>query len=300
MIKRLLFVSAFSLGLTYLAKAQCTIGPAIASADPGTILPDSATGLPPAYAGNPNGYLTSLDIKTLTDTTVTAEVTPGNFQTVALKIYKMKILNVKVFNPLNPSSETSLPTGFSYAANAGEWVNGGVAPNLTPVTGCVGVSANQIAVQNALNGGPANDGVYPLRIYVDIQFTAPLLFINTPTWISQSTFSSLTPTNENYRLRILNGTSIIEENNNNFKIIGNVPNPFSNNTDILFTLPNSGNVTLKVYNMLGKEVYNTSVVGNTGDNRIPVSAEKLSSGIYLYTLTYNNTTITKKMIVEKN
>ncbi len=108
------------------------------------------------------------------------------------------------------------------------------------------------------------------------------------------------PTNENYRLRILSGTSIIEANNNDFKVVANVPNPFSNNTEVLFTLPNEGNVNLKVYNMLGKEVYNTTVAGNTGDNRIPVSAEKLTSGIYLYTLTYNNTTITKKMIVEKN
>ncbi len=298
MIKRLLFVSAITSGLALTSHAQCTIGSAIANADAGTILPDSATGLPPAYTGNSSGYITSLDIKTLTDTTV--NVGPPVNQTVALKVYKMKIHNVKVFNPNNPSQETALPSGFTYAANAPEWVNGGTAPNLTPVTGCVAVSANQASVQAALNGGPANDGVYPLRIYVDIQFTAPSLFITNPTWISQSPYSDLMPTNEKYRLRILNGTSIIESNNNDFRVIANVPNPFANNTEILFTLPIEGNVNLKVYNMLGKEVYNTSVAGNTGDNRIPVSAEKLTSGIYLYTLTYNNTTITKKMIVDKN
>lgn len=299
MIKRLLFVSAITLGLAYTTQAQCTIGSAIASADPGTILPDSATGLPPAYAGNPNGYITSLDIKTLTDTTASVTIA-GNPQTVALTIYKMKIHNVKVFNPSSPTTETNLPTGFTYASNAAEWVNGGTAPNLTPITGCVAVSANQTAVQTALTGGPASDGVYPLRIYIDIQVTAPSLFITNPTWISQSIYSDLMPTNENYRLRILSGTSIIEANNNDFKVVANVPNPFSNNTEVLFTLPGEGNVNFKVYNMLGKEVYNTTVAGNPGDNRIPVSAEKLTSGIYLYTLTYNNTTITKKMIVEKN
>lgn len=298
MIKRLLSVSAITLVLAYSAKAQCTIGSAIANADPGTILPDSATGLPPAYAGNSSGYLTSLDIKTLTDTTVV--VGPPVNQTVALKVYKMKIYNVKVFDPANPTVETSLPSGFSYAPNAPEWVNGGTAPNLTPVTGCVAVSANQSAVQAALNGGPSNDGVYPLRIYVDIQFTAPSLFITNPTWISQSNYSNLMPTNEKYRLRVLNGTSIIEANNNDFKVVANIPNPFKNNTEILFTLPNEGNVNLKVFNLLGKEVYNTNFAGSVGDNRIPVSAEKLTSGIYLYTLTYNNTSITKKMIVEKN
>ncbi|MFN4235327.1 MAG: T9SS type A sorting domain-containing protein [Bacteroidia bacterium] len=298
MIKRLLFISAITIGVAYTVKAQCTIGPAIASADPGTILPDSATGLPPAYAGNPSGYITSLDIKTLTDTTAT--VGPPVNQTVALKVYKMKIHTVKVFDPVNPSNETSLPSGFTYAANAPEWVNGGTSPNLTPVTGCVAVSANQTAVQNALNGGPANDGVYPLRIYVDIQFTAPSLFITNPTWISASPYSDLMPTNEKYRLRVLNGTSIIEENNNEFKVVANIPNPFSKNTEILFTMPADGNVNLKVYNMLGKEVYNATVAANQGDNRIPVSAEKLASGVYLYTLSYNNTTITKKMIVEKN
>lgn len=298
MIKRLLFTTAITMGIALASKAQCTIGSAIANADPGTILPDSATGLPPAYAGDPNGYITSLDIKTLTDTTVV--VGPPINQTVSLKVYKMKIHNVKVFDPNNPNNETALPSGFTYAADAAEWVNGGTAPNLTPVTGCVAVSANQSAVQAALNGGPANDGVYPLRIYVDIQFTAPSLFITNPTWISQSPYADLMPTNENYRLRVLSGTSIIEPNNNNFRVVANVPNPFANYTEILFTLPTEGNVSLKVYNMLGKEVYATTVSGNAGDNRIPVSAEKLTSGIYLYTLTFNNTSITRKMIVDKN
>lgn len=298
MIKRLLLVSAITLSLAKALQAQCTIGSAIASADPGTILPDSATGLPPAYTGDSNGYLTSLDIKTLTDTTVF--IGPPVNDSVPLKIYKMKIFNVKVFDPSNTSSETNLPSGFTYAANVPEWVNGGTPPNLTPVTGCVAVSANQTAVQSAASGGPANDGVYPLRIYVDLQITAPSLLITNPTWISQSMYSSLMPTNENYRLRILNGTSIIEPNNNDFKVVANIPNPFSNNTEIVFTLPSEGKVNLKVYNLLGKEVYNTTIAGNTGDNRIPVSAEKLTSGIYLYTLTYNNTTITKKMIVDKN
>ncbi|MFN7014525.1 MAG: hypothetical protein ACK4ON_09680, partial [Bacteroidia bacterium] len=221
MIKRLLYVSAITIGLAFTTQAQCTIGSAIATADPGTILPDSATGLPPAYAGNPNGYITSLDIKTLTDTTVTVTINNAP-QSVALKIYKMKIHTVKVFNPSNPTNETNLPSGFTYAANAPEWVNGGTAPNLTPVTGCVAVSANQASVQAALNGGPANDGVYPLRIYVDLQVTAPSLFITNPTWISQSAYSDLMPTNENYRLRILNGTSIIEANNNEFRVVANV------------------------------------------------------------------------------
>jgi hypothetical protein len=300
MIKRLLFISAITMGLAYTASAQCTPGSAIATAPQGTILPDSATGLPPAYAGNPNGYNTTLDIKTLTDTVVEYQS-----QQVTVYVHEMRIeptKNIKVINSACPNSECALPNGFTWTANySTSWVNTGTAPNQTPVTGCVLVTANQSSVQAALTGGPNNDGVYPLRIYVDIKFTAPSLFITTPNWIStNSTFSSMIPTNENYRLRILNGTSIIEANNNDFRVVANVPNPFANNTEILFTLPANGQATLKVYNMLGKEVYNTTVNGQEGDNRIPVSAENLASGIYLYNLTYNNTTITKKMIVEKN
>ena len=82
-------------------------------------------------------------------------------------------------------------------------------------------------------------------------------------------------------------------------LLNNYPNPFNPGTKISYSIPESDYVSLKVYNLLGKEVQtlvdefqiaNTySVMFNAGD---------LSSGIYFYKLQLGNHMVkTKKMII---
>ena len=78
----------------------------------------------------------------------------------------------------------------------------------------------------------------------------------------------------------------------------NFPNPFNPTTAISFTLPNSGNTQLSVYDITGKEV--ASLVNGelaSGIHSIQFNADKLSSGLYFYTLLANNYSETKKMIL---
>jgi len=70
-----------------------------------------------------------------------------------------------------------------------------------------------------------------------------------------------------------------------FEIIGNYPNPFNPSTIIRYALPQEGMVTLKVYNILGRTVATMPLGFQTaGIKEVSFSAEKVSSGIYLYHL----------------
>lgn len=80
----------------------------------------------------------------------------------------------------------------------------------------------------------------------------------------------------------------------------NYPNPFNPNTNIRFQIKKSGWVSLKVYNLLGKEVV-TIIDGKMepGIYEAPFSGNGLNSGIYMYKLQTENFTETKKMCLIK-
>ncbi|HRE40082.1 MAG TPA: T9SS type A sorting domain-containing protein [Ignavibacteria bacterium] len=85
-----------------------------------------------------------------------------------------------------------------------------------------------------------------------------------------------------------------------FKLSQNYPNPFNPTTKINFSLPKSGNTTLKVYDMLGKEVM--TLVNDfkvAGSYVVDFNAATLSSGTYFYRLESNGFVDTKKMLLIK-
>ena len=78
----------------------------------------------------------------------------------------------------------------------------------------------------------------------------------------------------------------------------NYPNPFNPETSIAFGLPENGKVSLKVYNLLGKEVA-TLVEGHlpAGAYEFNWSAATVASGIYFYKLEAPGFTCVKKMML---
>ncbi|MCH8035058.1 MAG: T9SS type A sorting domain-containing protein [Bacteroidetes bacterium] len=86
----------------------------------------------------------------------------------------------------------------------------------------------------------------------------------------------------------------------NFELSQNYPNPFNPSTTISFNLPKSGVVTLKVYNLMGEEI-KTLVEGyrEAGIYTVKFKAEGHPSGMYLYRLSTNGFTETKKMLIMK-
>ena len=86
----------------------------------------------------------------------------------------------------------------------------------------------------------------------------------------------------------------------NFRLYQNYPNPFNPSTTINFSLPVDGNVVLKVYNVLGKEVA-TLLNGfeKAGGKEVSFNASNLPSGMYIYTIKSGNFSASKKMMLLK-
>ncbi len=82
-----------------------------------------------------------------------------------------------------------------------------------------------------------------------------------------------------------------------FNLSQNFPNPFNAFTNIEYTLLAGGHVSLIVYDLLGRKI-ETLVDGIQSPTgyKIEWSPRNLSSGIYFYTLTFENITIIRKMV----
>ncbi|HVN48730.1 MAG TPA: S8 family peptidase [Bacteroidota bacterium] len=90
-----------------------------------------------------------------------------------------------------------------------------------------------------------------------------------------------------------------------YKLYANYPNPFNNSTIIKFDMPNAGNVTIDVYNILGQHIKNifsgyavrTDIVapwnGTSDRGRI------VASGVYFYRVKSGNYVATRKMLFLK-
>ncbi len=80
----------------------------------------------------------------------------------------------------------------------------------------------------------------------------------------------------------------------------NYPNPFNPSTTINFDLPTDGNVSLKLYDMSGKEVATlVNEVRAAGYYSVNFNASQLTSGVYFYSISADNFTATKKMLLVK-
>ncbi|HMS35143.1 MAG TPA: T9SS type A sorting domain-containing protein [Ignavibacteria bacterium] len=85
-----------------------------------------------------------------------------------------------------------------------------------------------------------------------------------------------------------------------FDLSQNYPNPFNPSTKISFDLPVDGKVSLKIFDMSGKELMTlVNEVKTAGYYSVSFNASSLSSGVYFYSLSADNFTATKKMMLIK-
>jgi len=163
-----------------------------------------------------------------------------------------------------------------------------------------------------------------LELYINGEldnFTPFTGLINTTTY--DLTIGQVLPGNKNYNfngtidelriynyalsqeeiLKLYNGaTGIINNNGNNgaykYSLAQNYPNPFNPSTTIKYTVPNSSEVKIKLYDVIGREVatlYNGYT--SAGEHSVSLDANKynLASGIYFYKIICGSFTQTHKM-----
>ena len=107
--------------------------------------------------------------------------------------------------------------------------------------------------------------------------------------------------NENIQVVFEKITSVLEDQlPTQFKLNQNYPNPFNPNTQISYSLKESNNTKLKIYNVLGNEI--ASLVDEfkeRGNYQLNYDASNLPSGVYFLSLEAGSFRDVKKMILSK-
>ncbi|HQY51061.1 MAG TPA: T9SS type A sorting domain-containing protein [Ignavibacteria bacterium] len=135
------------------------------------------------------------------------------------------------------------------------------------------------------NSGVNPNGTYTLRISDNAAGDTGSL----RSWTLKIDYDIITGVNNNV-------TSIA----NDYSLSQNYPNPFNPSTKIAYSIPTNGLVTLKIYNILGKEVQTlVSEVKSAGSYEVSFNAASLSSGVYFYKLESGDFIDTKKMFLLK-
>lgn len=174
-----------------------------------------------------------------------------------------------------------------------------------------------VSVDNALNASDDNQLVildFATKAYKTLAFPVvnndPTL-VNGPRGVSFSatgdTAYSIIWTTGNRIARFIEGGAVSVKDRTVLNIPGsyelrqNYPNPFNPSTNIAFKVGEKGPVTLKVYNLLGKEVATIldKKVVTAGLHEVTFDASGLASGVYYYKLSANGNVLTKKMTFMK-
>lgn len=103
-----------------------------------------------------------------------------------------------------------------------------------------------------------------------------------------STYTSITGVNESPTVVL------------NYTLNLNYPNPFNPSTVISYTLPKTSFVTLKVYDITGREISTLiSKAQNAGRYAVEFNGNNIASGVYFYRLSADDFTQVRKMILMK-
>ncbi len=104
-------------------------------------------------------------------------------------------------------------------------------------------------------------------------------------------------------LHTTNAGSLWNNNNNivyKYTLSQNYPNPFNPSTTIKFQIPEPGNVSIKVYDITGREVESLlTKFLNPGEYRVSFIPKNLATGVYFYTLIAENYKASRKMVLIK-
>ncbi len=201
------------------------------------------------------------------------------------------------------------------------FTTGIAAPILTtPPDSAINVSVNPDFAWQTVDGAET----YRIQIATTGSFVGAGLIINT-TGLTDTTFSAtnlqlnkkyfwrvrgITPSYEGTysKVRTFTTTATVDvtdkNQNHEYELLQNYPNPFNPSTEITFSIMNREHVTLKVYDVLGREII-TLVNENldAGVHKVKLELNNIliasSSGVYFYKLTAGSFVETKKMLLIK-
>ena len=277
----LILILCFSCFLSY---GQCSIDPQYQDSLY-NIWPDTLQNLPHATQGL--AYYTQIDIKT---PTTLIEASSGDSSLTTIDTLGQSFyVGAWPVDSLILIETIGAPNGITLDCNTQNCSYVGDA------VGCANVY------------GTTNDpvGVYPITIVVNVYTHGEIIYslggfpVNVPVETDLYSSTGSYETIEGYNIVVNSVTGIETFHQDDFVLFQNVPNPFSEFTNIQFNSPNSDNVIFEVVDMFGRIVYTQSISTNIGLNTYQLNHD-LSSGIYMYSINNRKEIISKRMIVAEN
>lgn len=204
-------------------------------------------------------YNQVIQVRTFQDTVVT--IAP--FGTINFRLDSITITGV-----------SGLPPGLTYACNPG------TCKFLANSNGCLLIS-----------GTPVTAGIYPIT--VDVMAKGKITSLGNIAYSQPQTVTY-------YTIVIDTNSGVMELlPKDKLSMSQNLPNPFRDKSVIYFNSPLTGKTDFKVYNILGKVVFSDVISAKRGINTYTLDAAKFNSGIYMYSITSGNATVTRRMVVAK-
>jgi hypothetical protein len=313
-MKRTLLTLTAITASTIFAAAQC-----VPESDfSGGTLELSNSPIDPVYACLGCGdHTRTISVQTFADTTLSVEIQPGN-----------PPLDVTVYADFfRLDSIGGLPDGLTYTTDAafdttydavenpfGYWINpGDTSMGFSNTIGCISIEGTAADWTNAIGGGPNNDGVYPLTIFIDAR-AADFIpvdiagFVGYNTWLTDMgvlldafgdpnfTVNGIKLTGKSLTV-VQSGVGIEElESVSDFKLL---PNPASGSTTLSFNLTSESQIArLTITSVDGRTVHSEQLNLNAGNNRHEIELSKIESGVYFVSIDIENGRLSQRLIVQ--
>lgn len=170
-------------------------------------------------------------------------------------------------------SFTGLPPGITYACNPANCIFPGGS------NGCV-----------LLSGTPNTPGIYnPIAV---VKTTGSVVLFGQTILLTQN------DTIDYYTI-VIGVTGLSDINPAMLNLGQNYPNPAFSKTMIDFYAPVNGDYQFKLFNLIGKEVQSQIIHAWKGIHTIEVNVKDLVPGVYMYSLSGNASTLTRRLIVQQ-
>jgi hypothetical protein len=217
---------------------------------------------------------------------------PTNLTAINVRLASATVVGIEIYGRLYDANLEFVAETDPYTVVAGD-----------PGTELILPFSNPVALS-----GPSGANSYTTYVAVVGSFDAGLSISTGGTSAPQTTFVLDILDNETWyyttstpQVRMnFDPTISVGENANNELSVAAYPNPTATSTTVEYTLQNASDVSYKLVDATGQIVLSATENNvNTGLNQINVDAAALANGVYHFTITTNNATVTRKIIVNK-